>query len=589
MQITRRTLLWLTVSAGYAGSVGCSGSGGVSAPTGVIFTLDWPDASRALPLRARSVQVVIKQGTKTLATQLYPVGPDSEQQITELPFATALTLEAAAYANEDGTGQLLALASIPFSTLKGKLQRVSLTLASVVQSVAIGFTSGTTEQLFTATARDSAGAAVLTDPAQWLWEGANSALGTLTTDGPTARLRESGFGVLTLKATEKESGVWASYAHPVCVGSPTTASPALARFPLAGPLTGLIALGTGRFALVHGSTLTCVDGSATTIWQRTLPSAGGTLKRLGTDSLAVTTSAGMRVHSLSSGALQWEQAGVAPAIANTTAVFIQRPATESSPATLEAYALNDGTFLWQKTVATARLVFADATRLVSLDSASGLYAVFQSTLGNLIWSSSVPTGSQFLGLQTDVSPPVLLSFAPGEVRALALSNGVRSWVIAATGESAYHNAGGQQVVVYGSQTAAGFAAGTGAPLWSKSALREVSGSRESGPLVYLPTVTDLTRQPLQQVSAAGALLWQQYLPQTALPDDRFVPRTVGDLVIVTLKNAESYESAPLFALDATTGSYRWRTEQSLKGALVASGDALALAPASGTGELVLLR
>ena len=197
MKLTRKALLLLTLTAGCSG-----GGGGVSTPTGVILTLDWPEASRVLPLAAKSVRVRIKQGTKTLAERLYLAGPNSEEQINDLPFAEALVLEASAFSTADGTGAVLATAAIPFNLFKGKQERLTLTLTSVISRVEVNQTTTGLETALTATARDSASSAVLTLSEQWQWSLSDPALGALTPTGPTASFTESGFGVATFTATE---------------------------------------------------------------------------------------------------------------------------------------------------------------------------------------------------------------------------------------------------------------------------------------------------------------------------------------------------------------------------------------------------
>jgi hypothetical protein len=583
MKLSRRLLLLLTLTAG------CSGSGGVSTPTGVIFTLDWPDATRALPQLAKSVHVQIKQGAKLLAERLYLAGTDTDEQIAELPFATALTLVATAYPSSDGTGAPLAGASIPFSTLKGKLERVNLTLASVIKNVTVSLVKGATSLELTATPRDSAGSTILTAPTQWEWTLDDPSLGTLTASGATATFTETGFGVARLTATEKESLVAGALTRPVCVGEPSKVAPPLTRVPLSGALTGLVALSSGRFALAPGTTLSGIDSLGATLWQRSLSSPATELTALAGGFLAVRTTAGFRIHSSETGAFYWELAGAPPSASIPTAVFFQRPASGDTAESLEARGMTTGELLWSKPVAAPPLVWADTTRLIGLDTTSGLYAVFQSTLGNLSWSTSVPAGSQFIGLRTDISAPLLLSFSPGELRGILLANGVRLWSVAAAGETAYLTPDKTKVIVYSQTACAGYDSSTGAQVWSKAGLREVVGPLPNGDLVVLPTVEDTDCQAFQAIRPIGSIRWTSYLPLTALPNERFIPTILGSRIVVTLSKAATYETAPLYGQDSVLASFVWGTRQYLGGRRAGSDETIALQGAPGTSELLLLR
>ncbi|MBB6052317.1 PQQ-binding-like beta-propeller repeat protein [Armatimonas rosea] len=591
MKLSRRTALLLTLTL----TAGCGSSGGVTTPTGVRFTLDWPDTTRALPLVAKSVRVQIKQGTKLLVERLYLAGPDSEEQLTDLPFATALTLVASAYTTTDGTGTVVASASIPFSTLKGKLEPVTLTLASVITRIETQLTKGETGLTLSAIARDSAGSAVLTDPTQWQWQLSDPTLGTLTPTGSTASFVERGFGIAQLTATEKESGKTGTLTRPVCVGEPSKTAPTQGRYTLGGPLSSILGLGDGRFAFVHGTVLACIDSNGTLVWQRSLPSSGAQLTALPGGFLAVVTSAGLRIHSSETGSFYWESTGSgAPGNATATAIFQQKTVAVTNEPYLEARAMTSGDLLWSKSLATQTLVWADSTRLINLDRAAGLYAVFQSTLGSLTWSTSVPAQSQFVGLRTSGTPPLMLSYSPGELRAILLANGAKLWSVAASGEQVVLTPDQGKVLAFGETYCASYDAATGTPLWSKTGLRQVCGTLPSGDLLVLPTVDDPTCQPIQALRASdGTVLWSNYLPYTPLPNERFLAVRVGSQVAVTLSKAATYTTAPLYLLDTTTGQYLWGTTVFGGGspglaAPVGSAGALALQSATGSSELLVL-
>ena len=594
MKLSRRTLLLLSLTAG------CSGSGGPSTPTGILFALDWPDASRALPLAAKSVRVQIKQGSKVLATRIFLAGPDSEEQLTDLPFAVALTLEAVAYPTVEGTSAPLSSATIPFSLLKGKLERLTLSLTSVISTVVLSSVTDGAQTMLTATAHDSVGSAVLTAPAQWEWSTSDTALGSLAPSGPTAVFTEAGFGVATLTAREKESGKSANLIRPICSGDPTPTPPQVASFPLSGTFGNILAVGNGQFVVAHGSTLSCVESSGALVWQRALPTKiryimghalGGFL------GVYLEPQDQIRIHRISDGAFFWQATQnfgrEDMRSVGDTRLFGFQFGTE--PPLLQGRELNTGTVLWSQPLSDdAQIVWADPTRILCYNSISGAYIAFGAERGTPLWEVRVPTGSLFAGAQTTGSGPLFYSLTGSELRALYFSNGARIWTVGTGGEQGYLTQDQRQLIVYSRTACSAHDPATGNTLWSRSGLSRVVGALPNGDLVVLPQPAIPGCLPLQVLRPAdGTVRWSNYLPTSPMPGDSFVCRVAGSLICINLSGFTAQGTTPLFALDSATGQYVWGTRQygpnaeQPPGALDASDKTLALIADSGTRVVLL--
>ncbi|WP_309714004.1 PQQ-binding-like beta-propeller repeat protein [Armatimonas sp.] len=591
-KLTRRTLLLLTLSAGCSG-----GGGGVSTPTGVILALDWPDASRVLPVAAKSVRVQIKLGTKILAERLYLAGPDSEEQINELPFAEALVLEASAFSTADATGATLATASVPFNLFRGKQERLALTLTSVISRVALNQATTGLETTLMAVARDGAGSAVLTLPEQWQWSVSDPTLGTLTPAGSTASFTELGFGVATLTATEKESGKAASVTRPVCSGDPSKTAPLVATVPISVKLTGLVPLENGSIVLSDDRDIKAVDNTGATLWRRTLTRTVEYLQRMGDYVVVSLISGGIRVHRISDGAFFWEDAILElPSLTDSTSRFFGLTHT-SAPRQLhvQARGLTTGDFLWDQAVPDNTMtLWADSARLLCQNQANESYFAFHATLGYSLWESRVPSGSQFLGVRLTGATPLLFSLAPGELRALFLTTGVRTWGVAVPGDQGYLTPDKNQLIAYSETQCSAYAPATGTALWSRSGLTRVIGMLPNGDLLVLPPTELPGCQPIQALRPTdGSVRWSTYLPSTTVPKDSFIARIAGSRIYVSLTGMGGQGTTPLFVLDSTTGQYLWGTRQygpgaTFPSALTASGNTLILAAESNT-KLILLR
>ena len=584
-------LLLLTLTAG------CSGGGGVSTPTGVILVLDWPDASRVLPVAAKSVQVRIKKGSKVLAEKLFLAGPDAEEQINDLPFATALVLEASAYATNDATGAPLATAAIPFNLFQGKQERLAVTLASVITRIELGqsTTDGTIN--LTAVGRDSAGSAVLTLPEQWQWSQSTPPLGTLTPSGASTTFTETGFGIATLTATEKESGKSGSLARPVCVGDPSIVPPTVASFNSTAPID-VMPLPDGRFVLLHGTTLASMDGTGAIVWQRSVPYSDGSLvRRVLGGYLAVVSKASshFRMHRLGDGGFFWEGSPslqISSAIGDSDSRLFAFDGS-TSPPTLQARELNTGATAWSRSLPLAELLWADATRLVVYNATDAAYILLHAGLGHSLWESRVVSGSKFMGIRLSGTSPLIFSLAPGELRAILLGNGVRLWAVSATGDQGYITPDEKYVVVYSTTACAAYDPATGAQLWSRTGLTQVIGMLPNGDLLVLPPIEVAGCQPIQALRPTdGTPRWSTYLPSTKVAGDRFVARIAGARIYVSLTGAGGQGTKPVFALDSATGIYLWGTREygppTSTAPLLASGTTLAL-PVAGENRLALLR
>ena len=591
-KLTRRTLLLLTLSAGCSG-----GGGGVSTPTGVILALDWPEASRVLPVAAKSVRVRVKQGTKILAERLYLAGPDSEEQINELPFAEALVLEASAFSTADAAGAALATALVPFNLFRGKQERLALTLTSVISRVELSQTTTGLETALTVVAKDSAGSAVLTFPEQWQWSVSDPTLGTLTPTGPTASFTESGFGVATLTATEKESGKVASITRPVCSGDPSKTAPLVATVPISVKLSGLVPLENGSLVLSDGKEIKAVDNTGATLWRRTLLSTVEYLHHVGDYVVASLASGGIRVHRISDGAFFWEDALLEfPSLSDSTSRFFAFTHT-SAPRQLhvQARGLTTGDFLWDQAVLdSTTALWADSARLLCQNPTNESYFALHAALGYSLWEARVPSSSQFLGVRLTGATPLLFSLAPGELRALFLTTGVRTWGVAAPGDRGYLTPDKNQLIAYSETQCSAYDPATGTTLWSRSSLTKVIGMLPNGDLLVLPPAELPRCQPIQALRPNdGSVRWSTYLPSTTVPNDSFIARIAGSRVYVSLTGMGRQGTTPLFALDSTTGQYLWGTRQYdpeavFPAALTASGNTLILAAESDT-KLILLR
>ena len=576
MKLSRKTLLLLTLTAGCSG-----GSSGPSAPTGVVFTLDWPDATRALPRAARSVRIQVRQKENVLAERLFLAGPDSEEQITGLPFATALTLSATAYPTEDGTGAPIASAVIAFSVLMGKLERISLALVSVISQVEVsGVTEGAHTAL-TATARDAAGNVVLTDPAQWEWSSSDSTLGTLTPTGPTAGFTESGFGVAVLTAREKESGKLAAFPRSICRGIPTTTAPTRATFPLSGPISSLLPIGDGRFVVAHGSTLACVSADGALLWQRSIAFSGGQISGPFGDYLAVIQPdlPALRIHRLSDGGSFWQEAlRVSGPIQSDGNGLLFLPLRNSEGQQhFEARSATTGTVAWTQPLEGRGLVWASSTRLLRYSASDASYSLFHATLGNALWESRVPASSRFIAVGTG-NTPLLYSASPGELRGLFLSNGVRSWSNSTRGETrGTLTPDGAQLVLFGEGQASGYSAATGARLWERSNLQATLAPLANGDLLVHPAPVSPDCVALEALRPTdGTARWSVYLPTG------FTNLLPAPALALVLRNTE------LYGLDMTVGSYRWGLANPGTEAPVVSGSAVAVEERSAS-RLHLLR
>src|SRR5437588_6931090 len=95
---------------------GCGGFLGESGSTGAaMFSVDWPERSRLIPVTSNSIKVTVKNGTTVITSRVLSrpaIGGTSSASLSALP-AGDLTAEAVAYPNSDGSGTPQAQATAP--------------------------------------------------------------------------------------------------------------------------------------------------------------------------------------------------------------------------------------------------------------------------------------------------------------------------------------------------------------------------------------------------------------------------------------------------------------------------------------------
>jgi hypothetical protein len=224
-------LLVLNVCAGIL--VGCS-SGARNAGPGlasdssttrsgtVSISFRWPTPSstRLVPAASKSIKVVVlgdetaNRGT-VLAQKVLSrpaAGETSVNVIFTVPVGN-VKLMATAYPNADGTGVAQAQVQETFDVRENNTASITLTMAGTIKSIAItpattSVTLGGADISYVATAKDAAGAAVLTLPANLQWTVDNAAVATLTpVSGNSVTLHAVKAGTVNISVKETESGV----------------------------------------------------------------------------------------------------------------------------------------------------------------------------------------------------------------------------------------------------------------------------------------------------------------------------------------------------------------------------------------------
>ena len=542
MKLTRRRIFTLALVS----TVGCS-AGGSTSPAGILFSLDWPQ-TRTFPLAAQSLRVRVSRDSAVLVERLFLPGPVTDAQILDLPDIVPLVVEASAFGSADGTGAPLASTSIPIRLARGRIDRITLTLTSAILKVNLAPDFSETLWSLTATGRSATNALVLTVPGQWTWSLNDSALGTLTSSGASATFTPTGFGEARLTVTDTESGKQAQLVHGVTVGEPTNTAPSVASRAFDSPPVGLLSLGSGTFVCLRNGAMSALRADGTTLWE-SHPDPG-LLQLSGPYGSFVAVhgpSGKVALYRTDTGSRFWQAALPSPATAlplfdsNDTLFF-----PEATPQ-IEARRLTSGEALWTVAVGGTPL-YADAARVVAFDSSSGILLALNTSLGAPLWQLLLPSAPQLLGYRGGVNPLILLVVA-GEVQALFASNGARLWTASLSASQGRVTSDKSLALLKTPESITALDAATGATRWTKSGISSWLGSLTNDDLIVVPT----TNAPGDSTTIAalkasdGSVRWSAYLPS-------------GNNTLRLFANVVSVFSPSrnqLYALDATTGTYRW--------------------------------
>lgn len=557
MKLSRRQILSLTLTV----AAGCGG-GGTSGPTGIVFTLDWPQ-TRTLPLAAKSLRLrVLKDGTP-IAERFYLPGPVVEEQLTGLPDFVPLVVDIAAFGTASATGAALASATIPLRLARGRIDRITLTLTSAIAQVLLTADASTAPWSLSASGRSSSNEVVLTEPEQWEWTLNNSSLGTLSATGASAAFTPLGFGEVTVTVKEKESGKSAQFTKSITLGEPTTTEPAVALRTLSAPLISLFAT-EAHFVTLTAGTLSGIQTTGATAWE-THPNA--TLNRfsavMADRVLLWDGGSNFACYLTDSGSKFWQRDfGVKPTtplVYDNTGMFLYNTAEPL----LNARGLFDGSALWT-TALTGTPLYGDSVRFVSYDATSKIAFAQGRVTGAALWQLLFTSPPTYLGATTG-SIPLLFFAVAGELRAIQAQSGARLWSTSLDSQDLLVAASQSVIFVRTATSVVALNTITGSTLWSRADVARVLGMDASGDLVVQPASNDR----IQAIRATdGSLLWNQYLP-TGTNTVRFS----GNCVTV-----QSTSRGQLYGINASTGAYVWRlplTEPSPQ--IIAIGNTVAVA------------
>ncbi len=223
-------LLRLLALTFFVGLLAGCGSGTRNAGTGLASTrsgsmrisVQWPvpAPTRLIPSASKSINVVVLGNDtankgKILAQKLLsrPASGETSVNIVITVPIGKVNLTATAYPNADGTGAAQAQTQLHFEVKDSEQSIVSLTMDTTIKSIAISPATtnvilGGADISYVATAKDAAGAAVLTLPANLQWTVDNAAVATLTpVAGASVKLHAVKAGTVNISVKEAESGV----------------------------------------------------------------------------------------------------------------------------------------------------------------------------------------------------------------------------------------------------------------------------------------------------------------------------------------------------------------------------------------------
>jgi outer membrane protein assembly factor BamB len=202
-----RMLLFVALAA----FVGCGGRSETSNGTGrATITILWPSAGRLIPAESNSIKIVFTKSGSIVAQQVVDrrsAGPASVLHFDPLPVGELL-VTSTAYPGSDAAGVAQATASVPIGIRLGQDTAFSITMESTIRTLEVtpGTTSlkaGESVQL-TATARNAAGAVVLTQASAISWASSDPAIVTVDATGRATAQKE---GFASISATDTESKV----------------------------------------------------------------------------------------------------------------------------------------------------------------------------------------------------------------------------------------------------------------------------------------------------------------------------------------------------------------------------------------------
>lgn len=543
MQLTRRRVVALAIFT----AAGCGGGSSTSAPTGIVFSLDWPQ-SRTLPRAAQSLRLRVSRNNTVLVERLFFPGAVTEAQILELPDLVPLVITADAFGTPEAGGSPLASSSLTLRLARGRVDRITLSLTSAITKVDLA--TELTESLWSlvATGRSQTNQVVLTSPAQWSWSLNSPTLGTLTPVGNSATFTPTGFGEAQISVTETESGKQATLVRGVTIGEPTTAAPTTATRLFSAPIVGLVALGSGSFACLRSGTLTGVRADGTTLWEnRSDPDLLQLSGPYGSFLATQSPLGKVALYRTDTGSRFWQAALPSPTTGpplfdGTDTLFFP----ESTPQ-IEARRLATGEVLWSAAVSGAPL-YSDTNRIVAFDSASGILFAINTSFGAPLWQLLISGTPLYLGFRSGANPLLLLVIA-GEVQALFASNGARLWSAALSASKGAVTSDKSLALV---QNAAGLTAldtGTGATRWTRSGITSWLGTLPNDDLLVLPSTAPGESETVSALKASdGSVRWTAYLPSGSNTTS-----LLGTTVCVF-----SATRNQLYGIDAATGVYRWR-------------------------------
>lgn len=192
---------------------GCGGGGPSSSTGRAVFTVQWPDRSRLIPVASNSIRVEILRNGSVIASQLLarPAnGTSTTASFANLPIQT-LTARATAYPQSNGSGIAQASGGVPLVIQAGQTAAITLTMASTIDHIDLAPANPAvvvgSKVSLTATAKDASGSVVLTSASKLTWSSSNTSKATVDANGQVSGVSA---GTASVTVTDQESGKSAS-------------------------------------------------------------------------------------------------------------------------------------------------------------------------------------------------------------------------------------------------------------------------------------------------------------------------------------------------------------------------------------------